>query len=414
MRCSPLLLVIPVCLAADPTFPEVTRWAKSGDVENLRKLLTQEKLGKGSASFSVGPDFLFAVDSTSVPRLVIDDGAPQRMSRVRKSTIWYATAKLQTSRTHNFHYLIEGKTFGGATDVPAWGQYSYPMPGVPQGKLDGKHVHTSQLYPGMKSDYWVYVPAQYDPGVPAAVMVWQDGEVLVNRELPSRAQIVFDNLTHLKKIPVIIQVLVSPGWVGEKRVRSIEYDTMDDKYVRFLRDEILAEVGKKYKLRSDGYSRAIAGDSSGGICAFNAAYTHPELFTRVLSRIGSFTSIQWQPGIIDGGNVYPFKIRKEPKRNIRVWLQDGYGDLENEHGSWPAQNVAMANSLKRMEYDFHFVWGNGTHSRNGGHVELAEEMMWLWRGYDPAKTTDTFAPDPAEKDKPYFRIVQLNRETPLP
>lgn len=134
----------------------------------------------------------------------------------------------------------------------------------------------------------------------------------------------------------------------------------------------------------------------------------------MLSRIGSFTSIQWQPGVLDGGNVYPFKIRKEPKRDIRVWLQDGYGDLENSHGSWPAQNVAMANSLKMMGYDFRFVWGNGTHSRNGGHVELAEEMIWLWRGWDPAKTSDSFPPDPAEKDKPYFRIIQLNRETPLP
>lgn len=413
MRFS-LLLLGTVCWAADPGFDTVVRWAKSGDVENLSKILTAEKLGKGSAWFSVGPDFLFAVEVASRPQLVIDDGPPRRLSRGRRSKVWYATVRLQTSRTHNFHYVIEGKTFGGATDVPAWGQYSYPMPGVPQGKLDGKHVHTSRMYPGMKTDYWVYVPAQYDPAVPAAVMVWQDGEVLVNRELPSRAQIVFDNLTHLRKIPVIIQVLVSPGWVGEKRMRSIEYDTMDDKYARFLRDEVLAEVSLKYNLRKDGYSRAIAGDSSGGICAFNAAYTHPELFTRVLSRIGSFTSIQWQPGVLDGGNVYPFKIRKEPKRDIRVWLQDGYGDLENSHGSWPAQNVAMANSLKMMGYDFRFVWGNGTHSRNGGHVELAEEMIWLWRGWDPAKTSDSFPPDPAEKDKPYFRIIQLNRETPLP
>ena len=83
--------------------------------------------------------------------------------------------------------------------------------------------------------------------------------------------------------------------------------------------------------------------------------------------------------------------------------------MENEHGSWPMQNIAMANSLKMMDYDFHFAWGNGTHNRNGGHAELAEEMIWLWRGYDPAKTSETFVPDPAEKDKPMFRVTQLNR-----
>src|SRR6185503_12103197 len=167
--------------------------------------------------------------------------------------------------------------------------------------------------------------------------------------------------------------------VGDKAMRSIEYDTVNDDYARFLRDEILPEVYAKYNIRKDGYSRAIAGNSSGGICAFNVAWFQPEQFSRVLSRIGSFTSIQWRPGVLDGGNVYPFLIRKDTKRNIRVWLQDGYNDLENEHGSWPLQNIAMANSLKMMEYDFHFSWSNNDHSGAPGNSELADELIWLWR-----------------------------------
>jgi enterochelin esterase family protein len=341
--------------------------------------------------------------------LVIDDGQPQKMTKVR-SDLWTGHAKVATSRTHNFHYIVDGAVFGGRNDVPAFGPYSYEKPGVPKGKLSEKMVHESKIYPGMKSDWWIWAPAQYDASKPAAVMIWQDGEVLVNRELPSRAQIVFENLTHEGKIPVIIHVLVSPGTVGDKRMRSIEYDTVDKTYPRFLLDEILAEVGAKYNIRKDGYSRAIAGDSSGGICAFNAAWQLPNEFSRVLSRIGSFTSIQWKPGQLDGGNIFPFAIRKSEKRNIRVWLQDGSGDLENAHGSWPMQNIAMANSLKMKGYDFKFVWGNGTHSRNGGHAELAEEMMWLWRDYDPAKTEQTFTQDPAEASKPMYRVKELNRE----
>ncbi|HEV1993088.1 MAG TPA: alpha/beta hydrolase-fold protein, partial [Candidatus Acidoferrum sp.] len=168
-------------------------------------------------------------------------------------------------------------------------------------------------------------------------------------------------------------------------MRSIEYDTVDDTYPRFLRDEILADVAKEYNIRRDSYSRAIAGESSGGICSFNAAWQQPGEFSRVLSSIGSFTSIQWRFGNSDltknleGGNVYPFKIRKEPKRNIRVWLSDGSSDLENDHGSWPLQNIQMANSLKYKEYDFHFSFGIGTH--NGAHrnSELPEALTWLWR-----------------------------------
>jgi enterochelin esterase family protein len=130
----------------------------------------------------------------------------------------------------------------------------------------------------------------------------------------------------------------------------------------------------------------------------------------VLSRIGSFTSIQWQPGTLEGGNVYPFKIRKEPKRNIRVWLQDGSLDLENSHGSWPLQNIQMANSLKMMGYDYHFSWGNGTHSAAHGNAELPVALEWLWREYDSSRTEQVFAQEAAEKDKPLYRVVKLNRE----
>lgn len=401
-----------IAAAADtPSYQEV-RKAVDGKSPQLGALLVaavgEEAFKKGQAVVADGGAFIFGVESATPPQLVVDEDPPVRMTK-SGGNLWTYKATLQTSRTHNFSYIIDGKPFGGRMDVPAFGPYSYEKPGVPKGKLSEKMVHTSKIYPGMKSDWWIWAPAQYDPAKPAAVMIWQDGEVLVNRELPSRAQIVFDNLTHEKKIPVIIHVLISPGLTEGRRMRSIEYDTVDDTYPRFLRDEILPLVAEKYNIRKDGYSRAMAGDSSGGICAFNAAWQMPGEFSRVLSRIGSFTSIQWHPGKIDGGNVYPFKIRKEPKRNIRVWLQDGNGDLENNHGSWPLQNIQMANSLKMQEYDYHFSWGNGSHNRNGGHVELAEELIWLWRDYDPELKEQVFRQDPREAGKPMWRIRALNR-----
>jgi enterochelin esterase family protein len=401
-----------VLAAGKPSYEEVAALVRAHS-PSLRDALPaavgEDGLKKGTGYIDHGPDFIWAVESASSPTLYVDEGPGPAMTRVEGSNLWYASGRCKTGVTHNFHYVIDGKPFGGKTDVPAFGPYSYERPGTPHGELHGKFVHTSHIYPDMTSNYWVYVPAEYKPESPAAVMVWQDGEVLVPRET-SRAQIVFDNLTYEKKIPVIIHILISPGTVGEKRMRSIEYDTVDDTYARFLRDEIIPEVAKKWNLRTDAYSRAIAGDSSGGICSFNVAWQQPDQFSRVLSRIGSFTSIQWHPGKIDGGNVYPFKIRKEPHRNIRAWLQDGSGDLENNHGSWPMQNIAMANSLKMMGYDYHFSFGTGTHSRNGGYAELAEEMIWLWRDYDSSKKEQTYEQDPAEKDKPFFRVKALNRD----
>jgi enterochelin esterase family protein len=331
------------------------------------------------------------------------------MKQIKGPNLWLATGKLVTGTSHNFHYMIDGKKTGGSTDVAAYGPDSYEHPGVPQGKLSEKIVHTSKLYEGMQTDYWIYVPAQYDPKTPAALMVWHDGQGLIARDGGSRLQNVIDNLIHQKKIPVMINVFISPGKIGDRAMRSILYDTVSDKHARFLRDEILADVQAKYNIRKDGYSRGIAGNSSGGISSFNVAWWQPDQFSRVLSRIGSFTSIQWHPGELDGGNVYPNMIRKQPKRNIRVWLQDGAEDLENNHGSWPLQNIQMANSLKMREYDFHLSFGSGTHNGAHGNSETPEELTWLWRGYDPAKTEQSYEMDPAEKEKPFFRVKIYNR-----
>ncbi len=371
--------------------------------------LPDADIQKGTAVAGEGPDFLFAVESEKRPALYIDGEPAAPMRHSGKNGRWTLSTKLQTGISHSFYYMIDGHKFGGRTDVPAYTADSYEQPGVPHGNLSEKLTHTSKLYDGMKSDYWIYVPAQYNPASPAALMVWQDGQGFIQRDGATRAQIVFDNLTAQKKIPVMIHVFISPGLIGERRMRSIEYDTVNDTYARFLRDEVLPEVYAKYNIRKDGYSRGISGSSSGGICAFNAAWWQNDQFSRVLSHIGSFTSIQWHPHEIEGGNVYPFKIRKEPKHNIRVWLQDGSEDLENEHGSWPLQNIQMANSLKMRGYDFHLSFGAGTH--NGAHAnsQLPEEMTWLWRGYDSSKTEQTYEMDPAEKDKPLFRVKIYTR-----
>jgi enterochelin esterase-like enzyme len=308
------------------------------------------------------------------------------------------------------------------------------QPGVPTGTLSDRLNLRSQIYDGMVSDYWIYVPAQYDPKKPAAVMVFQDGEGYLNRKGGHPALNVLDNLIAAGKIPVIIAIFTNPGDISastgtptynfvdayskkwkrtlKDSMRSTEYDTVSDRYDRFLLNELIPEVAKHYSLRTDAYSRAITGSSSGGICSFNAAWQNPEAFSRVISWIGSFTAIQWKedPANPDGGQDYPEKILREPHRNIRVWIQDGNNDQENpNYGSWPLANIRMANALKLKGYDFQFTFGKGPHSQAEGAAEFADELTWLWRGYDPTKTSETYTQDPAEATKPPFRVAIVNR-----
>lgn len=418
MRCfSVVLLAAAQALAAGPmpSSKLVEMAHKNPNSAEFRDALVsslgEADMQKGLAWEGGGPDFIFAIETDKTPQIIIDrEDQARKMLKLRKSNIWYYTTQLQTGTSHAFAYSIGGATFGGRTDIPAYLPDSFEKPDVPQGKLSGKLVHTSKIYAGMKSDYWIYVPAGYDPKAPAALMVWQDGQGMIARDGPTHTLNVIDNLIYQKKIPMMIQVFISPGLEGEKRMRSIEYDTMNDTYARFLRDELLPEVYEKYNIRRDAYSRGITGSSSGGICAFNVAWRENDQFSRVWSRIGSFTSIQWHPGEIDGGNVFPFLIRKSPKENIRVWLQDGSQDLENNHGSWPLQNLQMANSLKMMGYDFKLTFGIGTHNGAQGNSQMPLALTWLWRGYDPSKTEEIYQQDSAEKDKPYYRVKLLNRE----
>jgi enterochelin esterase-like enzyme len=408
-----------VAFAADrPSVPQLIDMARHHSAaleEALRVTLGDEKVKKGTAFAGEGPDFIFAVECAAQPALLVDEQPGAAMERVGKTNLWFQTATLRPGTVHGFYYMVNGARTGGSTDVAAYGPDSYAKPGVPQGTLSDKIVHTSKIYDGMLSNYWIYVPAKYDANVPAALMVWQDGQNLIQRDGASRTLTVVDNLIAQKKLPVTIQVFIEPGTIGEQKMRSIEYDTVSDRYPRFLRDEVLADVQAKYNIRKDAYSRGIGGISSGGICSFNVAWQQNDQFSRVLSHVGSFTSIQWhhdQPDPRDnilGGNDYPFLIRKSPKHNIRAWLQDGSEDLENDHGSWPLQNIQMVNSLKMREYDFHFSWGGGSHNAAHGNAELPEELTWLWRDYDPAKAEQIYTMDPAEKSKPMFRVKINNR-----
>jgi enterochelin esterase family protein len=173
------------------------------------------------------------------------------------------------------------------------------QPGVPQGKVTAGVFSESQLYPGTRRDYSVYVPAQYKPDEPAALMVFMDGSGYAKVDGAFRVPIVFDNLIHQKAMPVTIAVFVDPGTVPATKPgaqarsnRSFEYDSLGDRYARFLVDEFLPVALKGLNVSSDPQQRAVCGISSGGICAFTVAWEKPEQFGKVLSHIGSFTNIR--------------------------------------------------------------------------------------------------------------------------
>jgi hypothetical protein len=286
---------------------------------------------------------------------------------------------------------------------------SLVRPGVAQGRLEGPFEFRAALYPGTVRRYWVYVPVGYDAARPPNLLVFQDGQRATNPGGALRVPTVLDNLIAAGAIPPTLAVFVTPGNLSERYPddlgmsnpdhRAAEYDTLDDTYVRMLTEELLPEVARRWRFAEEPARRAIGGTSSGAIAAFTAAWHRPQAFANVISFIGSYTSIGYRPATADaplvpGGDLYPTLIRKSPIRPIRVFLQDGSHDLDNEHGNWFLANQQMLAALewanahadaagdRGPRYVVRHEWGDGAHSDAHGGMLLPEVLRWIWGGRD--------------------------------
>jgi gluconolactonase len=256
------------------------------------------------------------------------------------------------------------------------GPDSEEQAGVPRGEVIKGAFEKSAVYPGTWREYWVYLPKQLDRSKPAPVMVFQDG-------VQYNAPVVFDNLIHRKAIPPMVGVFVMHGRVRaasaealDRMNRSVEYDSVSGDYARFLVDEMLPHVAATHgvTLSADPNDRAIAGNSSGAIAAFAAAWNRPDAFRRVFSAIGTYVGLR-------GGHEFPVLIRKTEPKPLRVFLQDGSNDLNNYTGSWWIANQDMRAALEYAGYDVRHEWGDGEHNSRHATALFPDALRWLWRDY---------------------------------
>jgi enterochelin esterase-like enzyme len=366
-------------LAANPTGDDARKLA-----DQLRSWFGAANLLKGANPKVDGLDVAWAIEdpnAQAAPSVVSEDGKfTLPLTRIPWSNIYTGAVTLPDGAGMKWSYLVGGKNVGGGNlEVYSTPPDSIANPDVPKGTLTQMPKWKSKIFAGTERDWWVYVPVQYKPENPACVMVFQDGGGYKNY-----TPTVFDNLIAKGEMPVTVGIFINPGnFAGGRSNRSFEYDTLSDQYSRFLLEEILPEVEKTTKLRHDTQSRAIAGASSGGICAYTVAWERSNEFSKVLSWVGSFTNIANGADFKQGGHNYEAMARKAPKRNIRVFLQDGDNDLDNNNGNWPLANQTLAKSLAFSHYDYKFVFGHGFHSDRHGRAIMPDSLRWLWREYKP-------------------------------
>jgi enterochelin esterase-like enzyme/sugar lactone lactonase YvrE len=290
--------------------------------------------------------------------------------------------------THNsgdqhLHWMI--KPLAGSTDLAAngaaaTGPSTYVAPEIkPEDVLKGEIKNctfsNSVIFPGTVRQVAVFIPAQYDGSQPACVYVKTDG---YNPREPS----LLETLIATREMPVTIGVFVRPGDLTAtvkntmgRRNRCFEYDGVGDQNVRFLVEEVLPFVAKEFglKLSTSGNDRCIAGGSSGGIAAFNAAWERPDAFSRVYANSGSFVAFR-------GGHEFPTLVRKFEAKPIRAYLTTGMQDMENCAGDWFLLDQEMDKSLRFSGYDYSFRIINGGHVA-GYYENFQEAMSFMWKGW---------------------------------
>lgn len=254
---------------------------------------------------------------------------------------------------------------------------SLPQAGVPTGQLYRFRWTSHTVYPGVERNAWLYIPHAVAGHERVNLLVCQDGPYYFGPLV--KATTVLDNLIHRREIPVTAGLFVAPGEVGPGYPffgghdnRSIEYDSVNGDYARFLVDELFPVVREHVDLTDDPAGRVICGLSSGGACALSAAFHRPDQFGNVIAHCGSFVNIR-------GAHNLPSMVRQTPRKPIRVWHQTGSRDVDLIFGNLQIANHDLAASLKYRRYDTLFEFGNGGHSLRHGGAVFPETLRWIFR-----------------------------------
>ncbi|HTA20163.1 MAG TPA: alpha/beta hydrolase-fold protein [Polyangia bacterium] len=260
--------------------------------------------------------------------------------------------------------------------------------GVARGTIVQFTMATNTTFNDGSRKVAVYIPAGYVSGTEIPFMVAQDGVSPQNGGSFGLDDLrpLMDNMIAAKTIPMMAGVFVDPG-----AMRSVEYDTVSDKYWTFVETELLpAAIAQVQTMKSvtldltkDPEGRGAFGGSSGGAAAFTMGWLHPESYRRILTLSGSFLKLQSSATYPNGAGDYAMTlIPMSPVLPLRIFLEAGSMDLGGTR--WRDANDAMSMALMtKGGYHYRYIQAAGAmHEDDGARRQyLPAAMQWLWRGY---------------------------------
>ncbi len=344
----------------------------------VRQLASVDKLMEGIPPVQDGLQVFFAL-TTSEANASVQLG-PERTVALTKvdERLFAGVVTLAHGDGFRAVYLAGGKPLPGGHNVEAYAPNLNlsPAPAEKAGELRDMGLLTSTHYPGTTRRWHLYIPRGAKPGEPLPLLVGLDAQWDRNWMRHH-----LDNLIAAGKILPTAAIMIEPGSTPERELanRNREYDTLSPLFAQFLEEAVIPEAEKVVSISRDPKMRAIAGMSSGGACNFTICWERPDLFGTALSFIGSYTNLAPGQNGEAGAHTYPAKIRRQERKPIRVWLQDGENDLNNQFGSWWLANLEMKKALEFSGYEFVWSPGKGFHSSRQAQHTFDQALIW-WIG----------------------------------
>ena len=268
---------------------------------------------------------------------------------------------------------------------------SHTLPHVPTGTLHShRNWNHSTVYPGTCRNFDLYLPPDTQAGETLGLIFIPDGRAAW--QFATNITTVLDNLIHTQRIPRVALVLSGVGWepttgasaMAPKTLfptslpgflqRWTELDVLSSNYGSFILEELLPWIEQTHRIvfSNNPQLRCMAGQSSGGICAFNVAWTFPKQFGLIFGVSSSFCNSM-------SGSLLHREVRLAPKKDLRVALFVGEHDNDLATGNWCAHTKLMGDALAYKAYDSVVAVAPG-----GGHTlrytasRLGEILEWLF------------------------------------
>ncbi len=323
--------------------------------------------------------FLYRGEANSVAFTGDFDGwepKPGRAHRLGESNVWLQEEIFPQDARLDYKIVINGSTWlldpenprtqkGGFGDnselrMPKYRPSPWVTrePDIPHGSLTQASLKSLSL--GYMVNYITYTPAGYAELDNLPVIYVTDGHEYADDAMGSMV-IILDNLIGQHLIRPMMAVFIDPRVEGQN-LRAEQY-ILNEKFVRFVVEELVPVVDTNYRTSRDRQDRGILGTSLGGLNSAWFALRATDTFGRI--------GIQSPAFQVGEGTIYGL-YEASPKLDIDIFIT--WGTMHDT-----AQAAGLFQSILITKgYQYHHLIVNEGHSWGAWRAQLDDILIAFW------------------------------------